>query len=404
MINNTLCATAAMHLSQYRAANYSQLPKRLVGPCRTASAALSRVIPSRNADPRSQISTCRLFQPRIGKYAISTKSQATEGAGETNQPTNIQFDWRLAVALGGCSFEAYNDPENSDGLGERTPSGSRIIYADKEFLLEKMSGLLHVTVKSGSNLPAADLWPGTSDPYCILQIGESSCTTSVVKNNLNPVWDETFSLYVRDSAKQRLVARVLDEDIGKNDDFLGSSVRGLSDLCKDDGQEHRLTLELKGPKGPAGQLHLMTTFQRFNSVLAEEASTGRMGGPVNGTPGRPLLSRMPSTHLDTGKESPWKELQRLAGIAATSMFKPLCFIENIETDAQAWILWNNEEGIACVAFRGTEQAKWKDLLTDVSLVPATLDPERVADSPSNAGAIPVCLNTCMLGFMRNYRV
>lgn len=61
------------------------------------------------------------------------------------------------MALGGCSFEAYNDPEVSDGLGETTPSGSKILYADKSFLLERMAGLLELTVKSATNLPVADV-------------------------------------------------------------------------------------------------------------------------------------------------------------------------------------------------------------------------------------------------------
>lgn len=70
------------------------------------------------------------------------------------------------------------------------------------------------------------------------------------------------------------------------------------------------------------------------AILADEASTGSMGDPVPGTPGRPLLTRLPDTHLDTGKASPWRELQRLAGVAVQSMFTPLAFVENEITDAQ----------------------------------------------------------------------
>ena len=127
----------------------------------------------------------------------------------------------------------------------------------REFLLQKMKGLLELTVRSAANLPAADvsggaaaaapllqvfafswsallcllatarpatahtstpgltappsspfppppvlgpppqLWPGKSDPYCIIQIGDSSATTKVIRNTLDPVWDETFYLYIR---------------------------------------------------------------------------------------------------------------------------------------------------------------------------------------------------------------
>lgn len=64
---------------------------------------------------------------------------------------------------------------------------------------------------------------------------------------------------------------------------------------------------------------------------------------------------------------------------------------------QAWIYWNPGQREACVAFRGTEQGKWKDILTDLHLVPAPLDPERVAAAPRRAGApLAGCL-ACMLG-------
>ncbi len=41
------------------------------------------------------------------------------------------------------------------------------------------------------------------------------------------------------------------------------------------------------------------------------------------------------------------------------MFDPVCFIDNPTTDTQAWMFWNPAERTVCVAFRGTEQTKWK---------------------------------------------
>ncbi len=37
----------------------------------------------------------------------------------------------------------------------------------------------------------------------------------------------------------------------------------------------------------------------------------------------------------------------------------------------------------CIAFRGTEQVKWKDLITDLSFQPAAFNPERVLESGSS---------------------
>ena len=58
-------------------------------------------------------------------------------------------------------------------------------------------------------------------------------------------------------------------------------------------------------------------------------------------------------------------------------FRPCCFISNAETDTQAWIWWNNVAQEIVVAFRGTEQTQWKDLLTDVKVMPTTLNAEGV---------------------------
>lgn len=44
-------------------------------------------------------------------------------------------------------------------------------------------------------------WPGAkSDPFVVLNVGDSAAATSVVKQDLNPVWDETFYLFIRHGA------------------------------------------------------------------------------------------------------------------------------------------------------------------------------------------------------------
>ena len=37
-----------------------------------------------------------------------------------------------------------------------------------------------------------------------------------------------------------------------------------------------------------------------------------------------------------------------------------------------------------IAFRGTEQVKWKDMVTDLSFQPAPFNPERVLERSSSA--------------------
>ncbi|KAK9087589.1 hypothetical protein Syun_029983 [Stephania yunnanensis] len=60
-----------------------------------------------------------------------------------------------------------------------------------------------------------------------------------------------------------------------------------------------------------------------------------------------------------------------------SEFEKICYLDNTSTDTQVALWRDSSRRRLVVAFRGTEQAKWKDLRTDLMLVPAGLNPERV---------------------------
>ncbi|XP_038979132.1 uncharacterized protein LOC103695549 isoform X2 [Phoenix dactylifera] len=60
-----------------------------------------------------------------------------------------------------------------------------------------------------------------------------------------------------------------------------------------------------------------------------------------------------------------------------SDFEKICFLDNFSTDTQVAIWRDSLRRRLVIAFRGTEQAKWKDLRTDLMLVPAGLNPERL---------------------------
>ncbi|KAL4591023.1 hypothetical protein LXL04_003971 [Taraxacum kok-saghyz] len=60
-----------------------------------------------------------------------------------------------------------------------------------------------------------------------------------------------------------------------------------------------------------------------------------------------------------------------------SEFDKICFLDNPETDTQVAIWRDLARKRLVVAFRGTEQVRWKDLRTDLMLAPAGLNPERI---------------------------
>uniref|UniRef100_A0A161ZLY9 C2 domain-containing protein n=1 Tax=Daucus carota subsp. sativus TaxID=79200 RepID=A0A161ZLY9_DAUCS len=60
-----------------------------------------------------------------------------------------------------------------------------------------------------------------------------------------------------------------------------------------------------------------------------------------------------------------------------SEFEKICFLDNEGTDTQVAIWRDSSRKRLVIAFRGTEQVRWKDLRTDLMLVPTGLNPERI---------------------------
>ncbi|XP_012570414.1 uncharacterized protein [Cicer arietinum] len=60
-----------------------------------------------------------------------------------------------------------------------------------------------------------------------------------------------------------------------------------------------------------------------------------------------------------------------------SEFEKICFLDTASTDTQLAIWRDSVRRRLVIAFRGTEQTQWKDLVTDLMLVPAGLNPERI---------------------------
>ncbi|GMH30199.1 hypothetical protein Nepgr_032042 [Nepenthes gracilis] len=81
-------------------------------------------------------------------------------------------------------------------------------------------GLIHVKVLKGTNLAVRDMV--TSDPYVIISLGHQSVRTRVVRNNLNPVWNEKLMLSIPDCVPP-LKLLVYDKDTFTTDDFMGEA-------------------------------------------------------------------------------------------------------------------------------------------------------------------------------------
>nr|GMC90562.1 probable ADP-ribosylation factor GTPase-activating protein AGD11 [Ipomoea batatas] len=81
-------------------------------------------------------------------------------------------------------------------------------------------GLIKVNVVRGTNLAIRDMV--SSDPYVILTLGSQSVKTRVIKNNLNPVWNEQLMLSIPENVPP-LKVHVFDKDTFTTDDFMGEA-------------------------------------------------------------------------------------------------------------------------------------------------------------------------------------
>ncbi|KAI3517237.1 hypothetical protein L1887_16450 [Cichorium endivia] len=144
-------------------------------------------------------------------------------------------------------------------------------------------GVLHVKVIRATKLMKMDIL-GLSDPYVKLKLnGEMlpSKKTTIKKKTLNPVWNETFKLVVKDPQAQSLHVNVFDWDKVGSHDRLGMQVVPLKVLKPNEMKE--LTLDLLKntnvtdplKKQQRGQIMLEMTYAPFR----EESDV--VSGPLN---------------------------------------------------------------------------------------------------------------------------
>ncbi|XP_029125350.1 probable ADP-ribosylation factor GTPase-activating protein AGD11 [Cajanus cajan] len=81
-------------------------------------------------------------------------------------------------------------------------------------------GLIKVNIVRGTHLAVRDVM--TSDPYVIISLGHQSVKTRVIKNNLNPVWNESLMLSIPKNIPP-LKVLVYDKDTFSTDDFMGEA-------------------------------------------------------------------------------------------------------------------------------------------------------------------------------------
>ncbi|KAL9427776.1 hypothetical protein AB3S75_029874 [Citrus x aurantiifolia] len=86
--------------------------------------------------------------------------------------------------------------------------------------MENLMGLLRVHVLRGVNLAVRDVV--SSDPYVVIKMGKQKLKTRVVKNNVNPEWNEDLTLSISDP-NLPIKLTVYDKDTFSPDDKMGDA-------------------------------------------------------------------------------------------------------------------------------------------------------------------------------------
>ncbi|XP_047320438.1 protein C2-DOMAIN ABA-RELATED 4-like [Impatiens glandulifera] len=121
-------------------------------------------------------------------------------------------------------------------------------------------GFLRVRVNRGVNLAVRDF--NSSDPYVVIKIGRTKLKTRVIKKNLNPQWNEDFTLSVLDpNLPIRLT--VYDHDLFSRDDKMGDAEFDVKPLLE------AMRLDLKGL--PSGTVLARVQPSKHKNCLADES-------------------------------------------------------------------------------------------------------------------------------------
>ncbi|GMH35233.1 hypothetical protein BSKO_03101 [Bryopsis sp. KO-2023] len=286
--------------------------------------------------------------------AVSEVTSTSEGAIE-NQPEG--FDMCHLVALAGCAFDAYLEPDRSDLLQKKHEDGSKATFVASPHKFRDAwnlgEGMLHVKIIRAKELKDRDGAWNKSDPYAICTVNKCSRRTPTVDGNQNPVWNESYSYFVKDKSQDALHVQLWDNDKARKDDKLGMVHYPLKELK--DGKDQEFTVDVQDGKGTF-------TFQA-KYVPFEGEETQAISDVYEIKPRDPGYRTTPRPGVSKG----WQELVEMAGKPIEHMFDPVCFIDHGKAETQAWVYQSdpklNRKEIV-ISFRGTERTP-KDILSDI---------------------------------------
>ncbi|KAI1892259.1 hypothetical protein AGOR_G00131510 [Albula goreensis] len=182
----------------------------------------------------------------------------------------LRILWLNEEAAGGTPVSPVPpDSGAGDGDGghtaEVTPGGTSVAPVPSQTRPQQTSpdpsfateGVLRIHLVEAQNLIAKDnfmggMVKGKSDPYVKIRVGGVTFRSHVIKENLNPTWNELYEVVLTQLPGQEVQFEVYDKDLDQ-DDFLGRFKISLRDVINSQYTDEWYTLnDVK-----SGQVHLV---------------------------------------------------------------------------------------------------------------------------------------------------
>lgn len=165
-------------------------------------------------------------------------------------------------------------------------------------------GILRIHFLEAQDLVGKDkflggLIKGKSDPYGVIKLGNQLFRSKIIKETVNPKWNEVYEAFVYDHPGQNVEIELYDEDHDK-DDYLGSLTINVDELEKEQKVDEWFVLD----DVATGKLHLkiewlslLPTPDKLDEVLSSiKADKGQANDG--------LSSALLLVHLDSAKNLP----------------------------------------------------------------------------------------------------
>ncbi|ELV12039.1 Extended synaptotagmin-1 [Tupaia chinensis] len=164
--------------------------------------------------------------------------------------------------------------------------------------------VLRIHVLEAQDLIAKDrflggLVKGKSDPYVKLKLAGRTFRSRVVREDLNPRWNEVFEVIVTSIPGQELDVEVFDKDLDK-DDFLGRCKVSLATVLNSGFLDEWLALE----DVPSGRLHLRLERLTPRPTAAELEEVLQVNSLIQTQKSAELAAALLSVYLERAEDLP----------------------------------------------------------------------------------------------------